>query len=118
MNGLEIAPRGLKFNYDQKNPVSQHAYFSLFKHFNLQRFDRANLVDFDFYNNGGFMLAYNLTADRGSSDFCSSYGTSGSLRFEGRFSKPLPQSITVLTYLQYDADLIIDKDRNVYPAMY
>lgn len=35
INGIEIAPRNLSLNFDQKKPISQHAYFSLFKQLNL-----------------------------------------------------------------------------------
>lgn len=118
VSGISVAPRHLNLNFEQKNPLSQHAYFSLFKQLNLNRFDRANLIDYDLYNNGAFMLAYNLTTDRGSDEFCSGYGATGNLRFEGKFARPLPASITALAYLQYDADLIVDKDRNIYPANY
>lgn len=115
VNGLEVgAPRHLEFNFNQNNPLSQHSYFSLFKQLNLHKFDQANLIDRKLYNAGCFLLAYDLTPDRDTD--CNNFINSGSIRFEARFAEPLPVSVTVLAYLQYDADLIIDKDRNVYPA--
>lgn len=112
VNGIEVAPRNLAFNFTQKNPLSQHAYFSLFKQLNLHRFDKANIIDRNFYNNGGFILAYDLTPDRDND--CGNFVNSGALRVEAKFKKPLPQSITVLAYMQFDCDLIVDKERNVF----
>lgn len=116
LNGIEIPPRNLSFDFspERTNPCSQHAYFSLFKQLNLHRFDKANLIDKEFYNNGGFILAYDLTPDRDID--CTNFLNSGALRFEGKFRKAIPSSITIIAYLQYDADLVIDKDRHVYPS--
>lgn len=115
INGIEVAPRNLTFDFNQKNPRSQHGYFSLFKQLNLHKFDQPNLIDRNLYNNGCFLLAYDLTPDRDTD--CANFINSGALRIEAKFSKALPASITVLAYLQFDADLVIDKDKNVFPSL-
>lgn len=112
VNGFEIAPRNLKFDFSQNNPLNQHAYFSLFRQLNLHQSSRANIIDPKFFNNGGFILAYDLTPDK-STD-CANFPTSGAIRIEGTFSSGLQAPVTVLAYLIFDADLVIDKDRNVY----
>lgn len=114
VNGIEICPRNLAFNFDQQNPLSQHAYYSLFRQLNLHKSDKANVVTRKFFNNGGFMLGYDLSADREAGNDCGNFVNSGSMRIEVKFKKPLPNSITVLAYLQFDSDLIIDRDRNIH----
>lgn len=116
VNGIEISPRNLQFDFTLKNPSSQHAYFNLFKQLNLHRFDRANQISRNLFNNGAFMLAYDLTPDHDND--CSNIIHTGSLRFEGKFKESVGKAITILVYLQFDADLIVDKDRNVYPQLF
>lgn len=106
----------MEFDFKQKNPRSQHAYFNLFKQLNLHRFDRGNQISRELYNNGCFMLAYDLTSDHEND--CGAIAQTGSLRFEGKFEKMVDKAITVLVYLQYDCDLIIDRDRNIYPQLF
>lgn len=113
VNGYEITPRNLVFNFEnKKNPHSQRAYFQFFKQLNFHRFDRSNQVTRELYNNGLFLLAYDLTPDRGVD--CANIIQGGVIRLAGKFSKPLPNSITAIVYMQFDADLGIDKARNVY----
>lgn len=114
VNGIEVSPRNLSFNFDYSNPQSQIAYFNLFKQLNLHRFDSPNIINRNFFNNGGFILAYDLTPDK--SIGCSNIVNNGSVRAECKLRKPLPEPITVLAYLQYDSELIIDKMRSVFPA--
>lgn len=113
VNGIEIAPRNLSFDFSKEmNPLSQHAYFSLFKQMRLHQFDRSNLITRNLYNNGCMLIGFDLTPDRGGE--CGNIGQTGSLRFEGTFAKVLPETVTALVYMQFDADLIVDKDRNIY----
>lgn len=112
VNGYEITPRNLEFDFDKKNPKSQRAYFQFFKQLNFHRFDRSNQVTRDLYNNGLFLLAYDLTPDRGVD--CANILQGGAIRLSGKFTKPLANSITAIVYMQFDADLGIDKARNVY----
>lgn len=117
INGIEISPRKLEFDFlDKKNPRSQHAYFNLFSQLNLHRFDRANSITPQLFNNGAFILAYDLTPDHDK--VCGNVIQTGSLRFEGQFAKTVGNAITILVYLQFDTELIIDKDRNVFPQMF
>lgn len=58
------------------------------------------------------LIGFDLTPDRGGE--CGNIGQTGSLRFEGTFAKVLPETVTALVYMQFDADLIVDKDRNIY----
>lgn len=115
-NGKLVDPRILKFDYSLKNPMSTHGYYYLYKQLNLHRFDRANSISRAFFDGGGFIIAYDLTQDRDNE--CGNVIQSGSLRLEVQLAKPLTKPITVIAYIQSDADLIIDRDRNVYPQTF
>lgn len=112
VNGYEITPRNLTFDFSKKNPNSQRAYFQFFKQLNFHRFDRSNQITRELYNSGLFLLAFDLTPDRGVD--CANIVTGGAIRLSGNFSKPLPSSVTAIVYLQFDADIGIDKERNIY----
>lgn len=116
VNGIEIAPRHMDFNFSQTNPRSQHAYFNLFNQENIRKFDRANQITPDLFNNGAFILAYDLSTDR--DNLCESRHKTGSLRFDAKFKTAIQKTITVIAYLQYSARLHIDSERNVYPQMF
>lgn len=116
INGTELAPRGLEFKFNQTNPRSQHAYFNLFNQLNLRKFDRANQITPELFNNGTFILAYDLTAEHDNA--CSSKLESGTLRLDAKFRTKIDHAITVLVYLQFDAVLLIDENRVVYPQLF
>lgn len=113
VDGYEISPRNLRFNFDLKNPQTQRAYFQLFKQLSFHRFDRANLISRELFNKNCFLIGWDLSPDKSSSD-CTSIMSGGNIRLQGKFSKPLAKTVTVLAYMQFDADLGIDKGRNVY----
>lgn len=112
VNGYEITPRNLNFDFDKKNPQSQRAYFQLFKQLNFHRFDRSNQISRELYNAGLFLLAYDLTPDR--SGDCTNIIHGGVIRLCGKFSKSLTTSITAIVYMQFDGEIGVDKTRNVY----
>lgn len=116
VNGLELAPRNLTFNFNQTNPQSQRAYFQLFKQLQGYRFDYINQITRKSFNSNNFILCYDLSPTGYSSD-CASILEGGSIRLEAKFSEALTTPITALVYLQFDADLVIDRDRNVYSQL-
>ena len=54
------------------------------------------------YINGYFMLRFDLTTDRDTSEGHMSHPANGNIRIEMKFNKPLPEAITFLLYLEYD----------------
>ena len=60
------------------------------------------------YIDGYFMLLFDLTPDFGASEGYSSHMDNCNIRLELKFSKPLPDSITCLLYLEYDNSIRID----------
>lgn len=116
VNGVEIAPRHLDFDFTKTNARSSHAYFSLFDHLNVRKLDRGNQITKELYDGGMFMLGYDLTADHNST--CNNRLESGTLRLDAKFSENLSNAITVLVYLQFDSYLLIDANRVVYPQLF
>lgn len=114
INGYELSPRNLKFDFSQSNPLSQRAYFQLFKQLHFHRFDRANLITRELFNNNCFMLGYDLTPDRSGGVENSSILSGGNIRLQGLFSEALKEPITIIVYMQFDSEIAIDKGRNVY----
>lgn len=115
VNGYEITPHNLTFDFEKKNPQSQRAYFQLFKQLNFHKFDRSNQITRELYNGGMFLLAYDLTPDRGVD--CANILQGGTIRLTGNFAKPLSNSVTAIIYMQFDADIGIDKERAVFTQL-
>ena len=65
------------------------------------------------YINGYFMLLCDLTPDRGASEAHTTLPENGNIRIELLFSKPLPQTITCLLYLEYDSTVVVYLARKV-----
>ena len=47
-----------------------------------------------------------MTPDRGSLEVHTSLPQNGNIRMELQFSRPLPEAITCLMYLEYDSNLL------------
>jgi len=69
-------------------------------------------ITHDMYINGYFMLLFDLTADRASEDHTSLH-ENGNISIELQFSRPLPESITCLVYLEYESTVVVIFSRNV-----
>jgi len=59
------------------------------------------------------MLLFDLTPYHGASDGHTSNMDKGNIKIELQFTKPLPDAITCLLYLEYDNCVRIDYSRNV-----
>ena len=60
-----------------------------------------------------FMLLFVFTPEHGASERHTSHMDNGNIRIELHFTKPLPDAITCLLYLEYDNCIRIDYSRNV-----
>lgn len=116
INGSQVPMQPLTFDFDKTPPQSMRAYSNLFKSINMNAYDRANVVTKSFFDNGAFLLGFDLTSDLSASSDCTSLMNQGTIRIEGRFGKALPKTITCLIYCEYDAICEIDRLRNVYVA--
>ena len=70
-------------------------------------------ITHDIYINIYIMLLFDLTTDRGASEAHTSLPGNGNIRIGLRFSRPLPECITCLLYLEYDSTVLINFSRKI-----
>lgn len=114
VNGTQIPNLPIEFDYDKQPPISARGYNSLFKGTNMQHFDKSHQISKKFFDEGCFLLCFNLSADQGSGAACSNLLNQGVVRIEARFKKALKNTITCIVYAEYDRVIEIDKNRNIY----
>lgn len=112
MNGVQIPNDPIFMDFTVGNCYSR-AYSTLFASSGILHTSQGNLITKDMFKNGFFMLAFDLTPDMSSSATCSSLLSQGNLRIEARFGETINSTKTCLVYLEYDATLEIDKNRNI-----
>lgn len=114
VNGMQIPSQALEFDFLNKNAVmSTRGYNTLFNGTGIHYYDKGHQITKELYDNGHFMLAFDLTADRSYNSLCANYQNQGNIRIEGRFSQQLSEPITCLIYCEYDSCIKIDHNRGV-----
>lgn len=116
VNGVQLPMQPLTFDYSTDAIVSTRGYSTLFRGTGIHWFDKGHQITKQFYDNGCFMLAFDLTTDQSYSSQCANLLNQGTIRIEGRFAKELPNTLTCLVYSEYDASIEIDKNRNVFTS--
>lgn len=111
MNDLQIPSRGITTNIKAKMVTG--AYYSLMKGIGIRNNDRGIQITYENFLNGFTIYAFDLTPDQSGHEDHTSLPNQGPLRIEAYFDNPLPKTITCIIYLEYDACIEIDKDRNV-----
>lgn len=114
VNGVQIPNLPLEFDYSKKRPVSTRGYISLFKGTGIHYFDKGHQISKKFFDNGCFLVAFDLTTDLSYNSTCGNLLNQGTVRIEGRFKEALKTTVTCIVYAEYDGSIQIDKDRNVY----
>lgn len=117
VNGVSVPSDPYEFDYSkpEDSVVSTRAYLSLFKDLGIHYYDRGHQINKKFFDNGCFIIASDLTADRSTEiGTCSNILNQGTVRIEARFKEALKKPVTCLVYCEYDSVIKIDKDRNVY----
>ena len=78
-------------------------YSTLFEVSGIHHLNTGLQITHDIYINGAFLLLFDLTPDRGASEY-----HSPTLRTAvSGFNKPLPEAITCLLYLEFDNSVLI-----------
>lgn len=113
VNGILVPQNPLTFDYAKAPFVSTRAYTSLFRGIGINYHDKGNLISKEFFDNGCFMLAFDLTADLSGNSDCANLLNQGTVRVEARFAKELATTVTCIVYTEFDASIEIDKNRNV-----
>ncbi|XP_037926237.1 uncharacterized protein LOC119661110 [Hermetia illucens] len=68
------------------------------------------------FDNGAFLLAFDLTPDNSYNSTCGSLLNQGTIRIEGRFKDALKKSVTCVVYAEYVSSIEIGKARNVFTS--
>jgi len=107
VNGKQIPTEGLSKNVGHEK-TSVMGYRTLFEASGIHHSNSGLQITHDMYTNGYFMLLFYLTPDRSAPEGHTSHPDSGNIRVELKFSKPLPETITCIFYLQFDNSVQID----------
>lgn len=115
VNGSQIPSQPLEFDFSDKKKgfLSTRGYSTLFSGTGIHYYDKGHQITKELFDNGHFMLAFDLTADRSYNATCANILNHGNIRIEGRFSKQLSEPVTCLVYCEYDTVLKIDQNRVV-----
>jgi hypothetical protein len=65
----------------------------------------------DMFKHGYTVLAWDLTPDRSGEENHMSKPVYGNVRFEANFAVNLPNSVTLISYAEYNAQFRIDENR-------
>jgi hypothetical protein len=112
VNGEKIPSGGLQLNIRHEK-TSVMGYRTLFEASGIHHSNAGLQITHDMYIAGYFMLLFDLTPDKSASEGHTSHPDSGNRRIEIKFTKPLPDAVTCLLYLEYDNCVRIDSSRTV-----
>jgi len=99
VNGRQILTEGLSLGMDHEK-TSVMGYRKLFEGSGIHQSNSGLQISHDIYTSGYFMLLFELTPDRAVSEGHTSHPDKGNIRVELKFSKPLPEPITCIFYLE------------------
>lgn len=117
VNGVQIPNQPIEFDYSKESsPISTRGYITLFKGTGIHYFDKGHQISKKFFDNGCFLLAFDLTTDLSYNSTCANLLNQGTVRIEGRFREALKNTVTCIVYAEYDGRIEIDKDRNVHTS--
>lgn len=117
VNGTYVPNSPINFDYSGDRPISTRGYNTLFKGTGIHFFDKGHQITKKFYDNGCFLLAFDLTTDISyNNETCTNLLNQGTIRIEGQFSANLTEAITCIVYAEYDAAIEIDRDRNIFTS--
>jgi len=112
VNGKQIPTESLALNMGQEK-TSVMGYRTLFEASGIHHSNSGLQITHDMYVNGYFMLLFDLTPDGRASEGHTSHPDNGNIKVELKFSKPLPEPITCILYLEFDNSVRIDYARKV-----
>lgn len=112
VNGAAIPNESIIMNFNEGHQYSK-AYSTIFSATGLLNTPQSIMITQDMFKDGYFIIVTDLSSDLSGIDSTSSLLNQGNIRLEARFKKQLENTVTCLIFLEYDATLEIDKNRNV-----
>ena len=109
-DGQQIPAKPLQPNCERNKAV--RSYLSLFSGTGMLYRDVGNNIDRDEYLQGYTLFAFDLTPDLNDGSHFNLV-KQGNLRLELHFGRPLPETICVIVYAEYDNIIEVDRSRNV-----
>jgi hypothetical protein len=113
VNGSPVPIQPLEFSYGKDSTISMRGYQTLFKGTGIHYSDKGHQITKKLYDDGLFLLCFDLTNDHSYDGICTNMISQGSICAEGRFSQPLKESITCIVYMEFDTIIEIDSNRNI-----
>jgi hypothetical protein len=111
VDGQQIPAKPLQSNFERHKSV--RSYLTLFSGTGMLYQDQGNAITRSDYAKSGYCLvAFDLTPDLNDGSYFNLV-KQGNLRFELHFAKPLPDTINVIAYAEFDNIIEIDRNRNV-----
>jgi len=112
VKGKQYDKEGLSLGMDFEK-TSVMGYRTLFEGSGIHQLNAGHQITHDMFVNINFMLLFVIIPDRGVSDTHTSHHEQGNIRVELKFSKPLPEEITCLLYLEFNNSFLFNLARNV-----
>ena len=110
LDGQQQNVRPLELNYAANEYVS--AYLTLFAGTGKQFRDEGNCIQRNDFSKGYALYAFDLTPDL-SEETHFNLLKEGNVRVDAKFSVPLPGTINVVVYAEFENIIEIDRSRNV-----
>ena len=110
VDGGQIPAKPLQPNFETGSYI--RSYVNLFSATGKQAQDEGNELSRDDFDKGYTFFGFDLTPD-GCDGGCLNLTRNGNLRIEIHFVTALEQTVNVVVYGQFEAELEIDKGRNI-----
>ena len=110
LDGQQQTVRPLELDYAHNQYIT--AYMSLFTGTGKQFADIGNNIRRNEYHRGYTLYAFDLTPDLGEDDHFNLL-KEGNVRVDMKFADPLPNTINVIVYAEFENIIEIDRSRNI-----
>lgn len=97
-----------------ENNLYARCYLGLFTDLNRYHTSPNININFSEYKDGYTLYAFDLTPDLASAENHMSVVKSGNIAIDVKFSKPLPETVTLISYAEYRNIVEIDKTRGIF----
>lgn len=111
VDGSSVPHKALSLNFEENQYM--RAYCNLFIQTNQWNVDQGNQISREDYPEGNCLFAYNLTPDLNNDANHFHLVKNSNLRLEFKFAKPLPETVSVIIYAEFQNLIEIDKNRTV-----